>query len=180
MRNSLFFLIKVLGNLYLALLLLRFIMQWVRADFYNPVAQFIVKATNPLVVPARRVIPATSSIDIPTLVILILVQAAATWLLLNIASIPIGLAEFAVLVILRLALLTLSLYTWTILVFVILSWVSPGYHPLAGVLGELNEPVLRPFRRIIPPISGIDLSPLLVLILIQAISQGIPIPGLLR
>jgi len=155
-------------------------MQWVRADFYNPMAQFIVKATNPLVVPARRIIPATSSIDIPTLVVLILIQAATTWLLLNVASIPTDLAGFSVLVILRLATLTLSLYTWTIMVYVILSWVSPGYHPLAGILGELNEPVLQPFRRIIPPISGIDLSPLVAVILIQAISQGIPIPGLLR
>ena len=67
MRDSFFFLIRVLSHLYLLLFLLRFIMQWIRADFYNPLAQFIVRATNPLVVPARRLIPASSGIDLPTM-----------------------------------------------------------------------------------------------------------------
>ena len=86
MRDSLFFLVRVLSHLYLLLFLLRFIMQWIRADFYNPIAQFVVKATNPLVVPARRLIPATTSIDLPTLVVLIAIEGLATWLLLSLAS----------------------------------------------------------------------------------------------
>jgi YggT family protein len=181
MRDSLFFLIRVLSHLYLLLYLLRFIMQWIRADFYNPLAQFVVRATDFLVVPARRVIPATASIDLPTLVVLITIESIATWLLLSIASAPWTWDVFASYVLLRLVNLTLSLYTWTILVYVILSWVSPGgYHPLTMMLSELNQPVLRPIRRILPPVSGLDLSPLLAVILIQAISVAIPLPNLLR
>jgi YggT family protein len=181
MRDSLFFLIRVLSHLYLLFFLLRFIMQWVRADFYNPLAQFIVRATNPLVIPARRIIPATATVDVPTLVVLLILQIAATWLLLTVASVPTDLLQLVEFALLRLITLTLSLYTWTILVQVILSWVSPGgYHPLGMILGELNEPVLRPIRRILPPISGLDISPLLAVILIQAVSLAIPLPNLLR
>ena len=149
-------------------------MQWIRADFYNPLAQFIVKATNPLIVPARRVLPATATVDLPTLVILILLEAVATGLLIYIASVPVPLNDFVIYVPLRLVRLTLSLYTWTILIYVILSWIGPrGYHPLTMILAEVNEPVLRPIRRVLPPISGFDLSPLLAVILIQAISRAI-------
>ena len=84
MRDSLFFLIRVLSHLYLLLFLLRFIMHWIRADFYNPLAQFVVRATNLLVVPARRVIPATSVIDLPTLAVLIIVETIATLSLIHI------------------------------------------------------------------------------------------------
>ena len=174
MRDSLSYLVTVLGDLYLLLFLLRFIMQWIRADFYNPLAQFVVRATNPLVVPARRVIPSSRGIDLPTLVVLILLEAIATGLLLYIASVPTNPGSFAVLVLLRLVRLTLSLYTWTILIYVVMSWVAPrSYHPLTTILTELNEPVLRPIRRIIPPISGLDLSPLLAIVLIQAIMRAI-------
>ena len=174
MRDSLSYLIRVLGDLYLLLFLLRFIMQWIRADFYNPLAQFIVRATNPLILPARKILPTTASVDLPTLVMLVLLEAIATGLLIYIALIPTSLGQFAVLVLVRLVRLTLSLYTWTILINVILSWIGPrGYHPLTMILAELNEPVLRPIRRVLPPISGFDLSPLLALILIQAISRAI-------
>ncbi|MFL2554766.1 MAG: YggT family protein [Candidatus Rariloculaceae bacterium] len=181
MRDSLFFLIRVLSHLYLLLFLLRFIMHWIRADFYNPLAQFVVRATNLLVVPARRVIPATSVIDLPTLAVLIIVETIATWLLLSVASVPWTWDVFASYVLFRLVNLALSLYTWTILVYVILSWVSPGgYHPLTMMLSELNQPILGRIRRILPPISGLDLSPLLAVILIQTISVAIPLPNLMR
>ena len=181
MRDSLFFLIRVLSHLYLLLFLLRFIMHWIRADFYNPLAQFVVRATNLLVVPARRVLPATSVIDLPTLAVLIIVETIATWLLLSVASVPWTWDVFASYVLFRLVNLALSLYTWTILVYVILSWVSPGgYHPLTMMLSELNQPILGRIRRILPPISGLDLSPLLAVILIQTISVAIPLPNLMR
>jgi YggT family protein len=174
MRDSLSYLIRVLGDLYLLLFLLRFIMQWIRADFYNPLAQFIVRATNPLILPARRVVPTTGNVDVPTLIVLILLESVATGLLIYVASVPTSMGQFAGLVLVRLVRLTLSLYTWTILIYVVLSWIGPrGYHPLSTILGELNEPVLRPIRRILPPISGLDLSPLLAIILIQAILRAI-------
>jgi YggT family protein len=181
MRDSVFFLVKVLSHLYLLLFLLRFIMQWIRADFYNPLAQFVVRATNPLVIPARRLIPATASFDLPTLVVLVVLQGAVIWVLTAIVGLSIDVVSMIQLIVFRLVYMTLTLYTWTILIYVILSWISPGgYHPLAMILGDLNEPVLRPFRRLIPPIAGLDLSPLLALILIQAIALAVPLPGYLR
>ena len=109
MRDSLFFLIRVLSHLYLLLFLLRFIMQWVRADFYNPLAQFIVRATNPLVIPARRIVPASATVDVPTLVVLLILQIAATWLLLSVAAVPADALQLVEYAFLRLITLTLSL-----------------------------------------------------------------------
>ena len=181
MRESLLFLIRTLSHLYLLLFLLRFIMQLVRADFYNPLAQFIVKATNPLVAPARKVIPATARFDLPTLVVLILIQVVVTWLLLYFASFPVTSSEFAELVLIRLVRITLSLYFWAILAYIVLSWVSRGSrHPLTTLLAELTDPVLRQVRRILPPIAGIDLSPMLALILIQALTFMFDLPFALR
>lgn len=181
MRDSLFFLIRTLSHLYLLLFLLRFIMQWVRADFYNPLAQFIVKATNPLVAPARKVIPATARFDLPTLVILILLEVIVTWLLLYFGSLPVTPSELAEYVLLRLVRITLSLYFWAILAYIVLSWVAQGSrHPLTMMLAQLTEPVLRQFRRVLPPIAGIDLSPMLALILIQALTFMFRLPFALR
>ena len=171
MQNALFFLIETLATLYIVTYLLRFILQWVRADFYNPLSQFILRFTNPLVLPARRVLPSIGSIDAPTLVVLVALQCLATWLLLAIGNVDLSLSRFVVLVLTRLVLLTLTLYTVSIFVYVILSWIGQaGYSPVALILADLNEPILRPFRRVIPPIAGLDLSPLAALLLIQALS----------
>ena len=90
MRSSLFYLVKALGDLYLLAFLLRFLLQWVRADFYNPLTQAIVQITNPLVRPARRFIPTSRSVDMPTLAVLVVLEGLLTWLLLNIGGIPSG------------------------------------------------------------------------------------------
>jgi YggT family protein len=156
---------------------LRFVLQWVRADFYNPVSQFVLKATNPLVLPARRVLPSVRSIDLPTLVVLFVLQALATWLLLSIADATVSVATFLQLVVLRTLALTLSLYLICIFAYVILSWFAQArYSPVAALLADIVNPVMRPVRRIVPPIGGLDLSPLLVLLLIQAILIALPVP----
>ena len=181
MRSSLFYLLKALGDLYLLTFLLRFLLQWIKADFYNPFTQAIVQITNPLVRPAQRFIPTSRSADIPTLVVLALLEALLTWMLTAVGSIPLpSLAPFPLLIVYRLISLTLWFYSVSIIVYVILSWVgSRGHHPIAAVLADLNEPILRPFRRLLPPIAGLDLSPLLALILIQAGFRAIPLPNYL-
>lgn len=178
---ALIFLVKTFTDLYLLTFLLRFVMQWARADFYNPLAQFVIRITNPLVVPARRYLPSTGGVDLPTLIVLVALEALATWLLLAIghSSAPGG--YFAALVVLRLVNLTFWFYTLAILVYALLSWVGQGaYSPVGALLDDLVAPVLRPFRRVIPPIGGLDLTPLIVLVLIQAVRIALPIPGLLR
>lgn len=181
MQNSLIFLVKTITDLYLLTFLLRFIMQWTRADFYNPFAQFIVLVTNPLVLPARRVLPSTGGVDFPTLAVLVVLEALVTWGLLTLVGVTVPPGTLVFWVLLRLISLTLLFYTFAIFVYIILSWIGQGrYSPIGAILGDLIEPVLRPVRRVLPTIGGLDLSPLLVLILIQAVAMALPLPGMLR
>jgi YggT family protein len=168
------FLITTVSNLYLLTFLVRILLQASRADFYNPISEFIVRVTNPLVRPARRIIPGVRSIDLPTLIVLVLLEIVVTLMLLGIVGVRPSLAQLLWLVAFRLVYLTLWTYTICIVVYAILSWVAQAaYSPIALLLGQVVEPVLRPARRILPPIGGLDLSPLLVFILIQAASIAV-------
>lgn len=162
------FLVDTLGGLYILAVLLRLLFQLVRADFYNPVSQFLVRITNPLVLPLRRVIPAAGGIDWASVVLLIVLQVAKLALLLFINR---ATANFGGLIVLAFAqLVHLLVYTYlvAILIRVILSWINPyGDNPVSDLLYSLTEPMMQPARRLIPPISGLDLSPIAVLILLQ-------------
>lgn len=181
MQNSLIFIVKTLSDLYLLTYLLRFMLQWVHADFYNPLAQFVLRVTNPLVLPARRLLPAVGGVDMPTLIVLIALECAVTGVLLALvgATVPIG--TFLYFALLRLIMLTLWFYAIAILIYVILSWVGQRQgNPAATLLGDVVEPVLRPVRRALPSIAGLDLSPLLVLVALQALIIALPLPAVLR
>lgn len=181
MADALFFLVKTITQLYLLTYLIRFVMQWVRADFYNPLSQFIVRVTNPLVVPARRLVPSAGGIDVATLAVMLALEAVFTWLLMTFVGLGASPATFVLYVILRLVALTIMLYTVVIIVYAVLSFIGPGHAtPLSLLLAQLVEPVLRPFRRVIPPVGGLDLSPLVVLILLQAVVIALPLPAYLR
>jgi YggT family protein len=181
MQSALIFLFKTLADLYLLTLLLRFIMQWVRASYYNPLAQFVFKVTSPLVIPARRVIPSVAGLDMPTLVVLIALECLATFILLRLAGLPLPIPELLLYSVLRLVALTLWFYTLALFIYVLLSWFGDrGVNPMASLLRELVEPLLRPARRLLPPIGGLDLSPLIVILLLQAAMIALPLPGYLR
>lgn len=174
------FLVNTLLSLYAMVVLLRFILQLVRADFYNPLSQFVVRATNPLLRPLRRIIPGAWGIDFAALLLTYLVALITVALLAMIAGASpanIALLGYALL---KCVLLVIHLYFFTILVQVILSWVSPGWSPVAGMLYTLNEPLLRPFRKILPSLGGIDLSPLFAIILLQFVSFLVPLPPVFR
>ncbi len=163
------FLIGTLFDLYLMVVLLRLWLQLARADFYNPFSQFVVKATHPIVGPLRRFIPAIGSFDTATFVLALLV-AMLKITVMNFIS---GVAEFnfAVMFIGAVAVLikeAFSIMFWVLVIRAILSWVSQGgYNPIEGVLHQLTEPMLRPIRKIIPPMGGLDLSVLFALIGLQ-------------
>lgn len=169
MQDALIFLFQSLLELYILTFVLRLILQAVRADFRNPVSQFVLKVTDPLVLPLRRAVPAIGPVDTATVLIALALQAVLTGVLLNIActtgpAIPqlIGLS------LIRLVRLTLNIYFFLILAQVIISWVAQGqYNPMFYLLSQVVEPVLRPFRRLIPPIAGFDLSPLFAILAIQ-------------
>jgi YggT family protein len=181
MQSALIFLIKTVSDLYLLTYLLRFILQWVRADHYNPLAQFVLKVTAPLVVPARRLLPSVAGIDVPTLVVLVGLECVVTWGLIALVGVTVPLTTLLLYVVLRLVALTLWFYTVALFIYVLLSWFADrAYGPMAAMLGEVVEPLLRPVRRLLPPIGGFDLSPLVLLLLFQAAVIALPLPLFLR
>lgn len=181
MNAALFFVIKTLLDLYLIAYILRFLLQWARADFHNPLSQFILRITDPVLRPLRRVVPGWRGVDLSPLIALLLLQLVVTAVLIFMATgAAINLGMLLYYAVLRIIVGTIRLYFVAILVHVILSWVSPGHwNPLVSVLHSLTGPVLRPVRRILPPIGGLDLSPLFVLIGLQALLIMIRLPGYL-
>jgi YggT family protein len=168
--SALIYIIQSLLTLALAVVLLRLFLQWSRADFRNPICQGIVRVTNPLIIPLRRILPPIGRIDTASVVAVILVAIVEVVIITGLSGIPLD-----PLLVLRAALLeivtkTLWLYFYAIFLYALISMVAAGvYSPLQALLTSLCEPVLRPIRRIIPPLGGIDLSPLWAGILIQAI-----------
>lgn len=167
---------EVVFGLYILAVLLRFLFQLVRADFYNPVSQFLVALTNPLLKPLRRVIPGLFGIDLASLVLLLALKYLEMfiifWLGGNIPDVlPLLLA--AVISLIRLAI---NIYFYAILLRVILSWFMPyGMHrnPAGDLLVSLTEPLMRPARRMLPAVGGLDLSPIVVLIALQLLQLAL-------
>jgi YggT family protein len=163
--NPFIFLIDTLFSIYIAIMLLRFILQQVGADFYNPISQFIVKATQPLVTPARRLIPSIRKTDTATLVLVAALIIMKLVLLFGIAGYPLNGIQILVKSLHDLISLTFDIFIVAIFVQAILSWVNPDpYNPISSLLNSLTWPVLQPIRRYIPPIGGLDLSALVALI----------------
>ena len=169
--SALYFIIDTLLSLALFVALLRLLMQWSRADFRNPLAQAVVRLTNPVIIPLRRVLPPVGRIDtasVVTVVLVALVETGIMYLLRDFELPPaIPWLRGASLEILR---ATLWLYFYAVFLYALLGLIAPGgYSPMQSLLTSLCEPVLRPVRRVIPPIGGLDLSPLWVGIAIQAV-----------
>jgi YggT family protein len=178
MQDALIFIFRSLLDLYIICFVLRLLLQWVRADFRNPLSQFILRVTDPLVIPLRRLVPAIGSLDTATLLIAVLIQLIATAVLVNVACVgDIDIIQLVGIAIVRLLQLSLRIYLFVVLIYVVLSWVAPGgsYNPAANLLASLTEPVLAPVRRLVPAIGGLDLSALFVLIGIQALSMLLPV-----
>ncbi|MGI9265152.1 MAG: YggT family protein [Gammaproteobacteria bacterium] len=176
MGYALIFIFKTLFELYILCFLMRLVLQWTRADFHNPLSQFIVRVTNPIVTPLRRLVPPVGNIDTSTLIVFLLMEAVIVALLSLNAGIELSPPYFTYYVLLRSIYTIVRMYVFVILIYAILSFVNPGtYNPLSNVLANISEPVLRPFRRVIPTIGGLDLSPLFVLIGLQAIIIALPI-----
>lgn len=170
MTQALYFIVKTLAQLFLLLLLLRFWLPLLRADFRNPVAQGILRFTSPLVVPLRRILPSIGRVDTATVLVAFVVQFVVVVVLLAITNRMAGPLPIAVVSVIELAILSLNLFFFVILIRVILSWVAPGnYNPVTALIATLSEPILRPFRRLIPSIGGLDVSPIFAIVLLQAV-----------
>lgn len=175
--NPFAFLVDILIHLYTVVLMLRLLLQWVRADFYNPVSQFVVKITNPVVIPARRLIPGYGGMDFATLVLVLLITAIKLVIVAMLNGAPIGdisALGLTLKTLLDTVDLVLNVFLFAIFIQAILSWVNPDpYNPVMGLLHSLTWPVLKPFRKLLPPISGFDISPIFAIIAILFIKQTI-------
>jgi len=172
--NAGLFLLNIIFGLYILAVLLRFLLQLVRADFYNPIAQFLVAITNPPLKPLRRVIPGMYGIDFASVVLLLLLELVFQAMLAMLLDQPLTIATLLVRGIFDLLHSTLNVFLFGILIMVILSWINPYPNALSQLLGRLTEPLLRPARRTIPPFSGIDLSPMLVMLVLVLVQMALP------
>src|SRR5690606_6002337 len=173
LSQALILIIQTLGSLYLLIVLLRFILQLVRADFYNPLSQFIVKATHPLLRPLRRVIPSIGNLDLSSLVLALIVQVLLMAAILMLTYGGIGnLLQLLVWAIIGITGLFLNIFFYALIISVILSWVAPGSHnPGAQLINQITEPALAPFRRLLPNLGGLDLSPIFAFLAIKLLEM---------
>jgi YggT family protein len=162
------FLLDTVVSFLVLLLLARFHFQWLRVPFRNPVGEFLVAATNWIVLPARRVIPGLAGLDLATILTAWVVQALGLWAKLAIAGSEPG--ALALLAVAALELVRFSMYILVVALIVqaVFSWVNPSA-PLAWIFNAITQPFLRPLRRFIPPVGGIDLTPLVLIVLLQVL-----------
>lgn len=169
--RELIFIVDTLFGLVVGAFLLRLVLQLVRTDFRNPLVQAIVRITNPVIMPLRRVLPPLGRLDTASVVAVIGAQMLKTTLvlLLSGAGLP-SAVTLLLLAVIDLLDLTLLMYLAAVFVYVLLSWVAPdGHNPAGRLLGDLVEPLLGPFRRALPSLGGLDLSPIVVILLLSVL-----------
>ncbi|ALO42955.1 YggT family protein [Pseudoalteromonas phenolica] len=165
------FLIGIVFDLFLMVVLLRFWLQLVRADFYNPLSQTVVKATSFAVNPLRKIIPGVGGLDLASLILAFLVGFAKVSILMVMfygGWEPVGAALGSLVTVIT---ESFNLILFILIVRALLSWVAQGYNPIAAVFEQLSEPMLRPLRKVIPPIGGFDLSILVAIIALQFLKR---------
>ena len=167
------YILQTIGSLYLLIVLLRFILQLVRADFYNPLSQFIVRATHPLLKPLRKVIPSLAGLDLASLVLAILVQLVLMALTLMLMGYgldnPVQLLVWSII---GVTALFVKVFFFALIISVILSWVAQGsQNPTVALINQICEPLLTPIRRILPNLGGLDLSPIVAFLILNLIDM---------
>ena len=170
MTQALFFIVRTLTQLYLLMLILRFWLPLFGADFRNPVAQGILRLTSPLVIPLRRFLPPIGRIDTSTVLVAFVIEYLLILLFVSLSGTSAAFLPIAITTAMNLAILSLNMFFFVILIRIILSWVAPhNYNPVTAMLGVIAEPILRPFRRLVPPLGGLDISPIFAIVLLQAV-----------
>lgn len=162
------YLVETVFGFFVLLLLARFHFQWLRVPFRNPVGEFVLATTGWMVMPARRVIPGLAGLDLATLLLAWTLQSLCVWAIAAMRGVDPSLVDIVLRAALDLLRYSLYLLVFAILVQVIFSWINP-YAPMAPVFNAMTAPFLRPLRRFIPPLGGIDLTPLVLLVIIQIV-----------
>ena len=168
MTDPIIFLIDTLCSLYIMAVLLRFLLQWCGADFYNPISQFLVKITHPPLRIMRRFVPSIGKIDSSSLVLMLSLQMLADFSILMLKGVSINVGALAILSMTQLISLLLNVLVFSVFARAVLSWVNPGaFYAAASIVEALSNPILNLCRKMIPNLGGIDLSPLAALLLLQ-------------
>lgn len=166
--NAGVFLIDSVFGLYICAVLLRLLFQVVRADFYNPLCQAIVTVTNPVLRPLRRYIPALLTIDTASVLLILALQLINTYLVALVVGVTPRAGGLLVVALAEVANKTVWIFMGAVIAQIVLSWVAPGgYNPVIGVIQSLSEPLLRPARRMLPPLGGLDFSAMVVVIVLN-------------
>ncbi|MGG7448410.1 YggT family protein [Kosakonia oryzendophytica] len=168
--KTLTFLLSTVIELYTMVLLLRVWMQWARCDFYNPFSQFVVKATQPIVGPLRRILPSLGPIDSASLLIAFILSFIKAIVLFMVVTFQPIIWISALLILLK---TVGQMVFWVLLVMAIMSWISQGRSPVEYALMQLTEPLLRPIRNLLPAMGGIDFSPMVLVLLLYVINMGV-------
>lgn len=170
-------LINALGGIYLLAILLRFLLQVARADFYNPISQAVVRITDPLVKVFRNFIPGYKGIDFSTLILAFIVEAIAICVLILLygGSLP-SLGFIVTWAFVGILYFMINIYYYAIIASIIMSFVmlfsgSMNPHPILRLIWQLTEPVMAPVRKVVPPMGGLDFSPIFIFIIIGLIQN---------
>ncbi len=173
-NNAAAFLVQTLFGLYILAVMLRTLLQWVRADARNPITQFLITITNPPLLPLQRLLPAIRGLSLGAVVLLLVLQGIQIALMLALSDRTGSLEGITVMAVAELLQLLIQVYTFGLIIYVVLSWLavlgSMRPNPVSSLLEELLGPVLRPIRRMMPDLGGIDLSPIVLIIGLQLVA----------
>ena len=171
-NNILTFLVSTLFTLYISAVLIRIILAMVRADFYNPISQFIVTITNPLLIPLRKFLPSIGKIDTASWILTIALQMLLLVILFTLNNIQVSVDTLIITAIFKVLIILVSIFLYAVLIRAILSWFpSPQMYqnPLFSIVVAITEPIMRPVRRIIPAVGAFDLSALVAILILYSI-----------
>lgn len=172
MTDPIIFLIDTLSSLYILAIVLRFLLQWSNADFYNPISQFLVKVTHPPLKLLRRFVPSVGKIDTSSIVLALGIQMLANLSIYLLSGVVVSAAALIILSFSNLLNLLLNVFVFAVLARVILSWFDPdNYNPAVSILYSLTEPLLSMFRKVLPQVGGFDFSPLMALIFLPLVKM---------
>lgn len=162
------FLVDAVASFFVFVLLARFHFQWLRVPFRNPVGEFVLATTSFMVLPVRRAIPGVAGLDLATLLLAWLLQGTSLWLQAEIVGAEVGAMALAAMAAVDLLRYSIYILVFAVIVQAVLSWVNP-YTPVAPAFDTITRPFLRPLRRFVPPLGGIDLTPLILLVILQVL-----------
>lgn len=173
-QDPILLIIRTVGELYAFVVVLRFLLQLAGADYYNPISQAVARLTNAPLRPLQQVMPRAGRVDLSALLLAYGVKLLTLFLILKVADHWIGIVPLLLYALVGLLNTVLTIYFWAVIGAVIISWVAPtSYHPAPQLILQLTEPLFAMARKVIPPIGGLDLSPILIFLVIQIIQSQI-------